>query len=103
MSTTPAVFQLPMALAARRHIAMRLGLPAHILGVTGLDDAEYRAMLQFGDSTVRLAEIARKSGHAVEAVDELWRILRRVAGTERPVHVGSSTMTETKSTKAPWH
>ncbi|WP_196812219.1 helix-turn-helix domain-containing protein [Nocardia sp. CNY236] len=43
---------------SRRHIASRLGLPAHVLGVTGTDDAEFRAMLQFGDSTVRLAEIA---------------------------------------------
>ncbi|MGW4842449.1 helix-turn-helix domain-containing protein [Nocardia brasiliensis] len=65
-------------LASRRHIAARLGLPAHILGVTGTDDAEYRAMLQFGDSTVRLAEIARKSGHAVEAVNELWPLVARL-------------------------
>ncbi|WP_406237710.1 helix-turn-helix domain-containing protein [Nocardia sp. NBC_01009] len=65
-------------LASRRHIAARLGLPSHILGVTGTDDAEYRAMLQFGDSTVRLAEIARKSGHAVEAVNELWPLVARL-------------------------
>lgn len=65
-------------LASRRHIAARLGLPAHVLGVTGTDDAEYRAMLQFGDSTVRLAEIARKSGHAVEAVNELWPLVARL-------------------------
>ncbi|WP_198407051.1 helix-turn-helix domain-containing protein [Nocardia terpenica] len=64
--------------ASRRHIASRLGLPAHVLGVTGVDDAEYRAMLQFGDSTVRLAEIARQSGHAVEAVNELWPLVARL-------------------------
>ncbi|WP_218023295.1 helix-turn-helix domain-containing protein [Nocardia altamirensis] len=65
-------------LASRRHIAARLGIPAHILGVTDTDDAEYRAMLQFGDSTVRLAEIARKSGQAVEAVNELWPLVARL-------------------------
>ncbi|MFE9583235.1 helix-turn-helix domain-containing protein [Nocardia sp. NPDC006044] len=64
--------------ASRRHIAARLGLPAHILGVTGTDDAEYRAMLKFGDSTVRLAEIARQAGHAVEAVNELWPLVARL-------------------------
>lgn len=63
---------------SRRHIAARLGLPTHILGVTGTDDAEYRAMLQFGDSTVRLAEIARQAGHAVEAVNELWPLVARL-------------------------
>ncbi|MFI5778622.1 helix-turn-helix domain-containing protein [Nocardia sp. NPDC051570] len=64
--------------ASRRHIAAQLGLPAHILGVTGTDDAEYRAMLQFGDSTVRLAEVARQAGHAVEAVNELWPLVARL-------------------------
>ncbi|MEU8895014.1 helix-turn-helix transcriptional regulator [Nocardia sp. NPDC048505] len=64
--------------ASRRHIAARLGLPAHVLGVTGTDDAEYRAMLQFGDSTVRLAEVARQAGHAVEAVNELWPLVARL-------------------------
>ncbi|MFI5537542.1 helix-turn-helix domain-containing protein [Nocardia sp. NPDC051900] len=64
--------------ASRRHIAARLALPTHVLGVTGVDDAEYRAMLQFGDSTIRLAEIARQSGHAVEAVNELWPLVARL-------------------------
>ncbi|WP_107654086.1 helix-turn-helix domain-containing protein [Nocardia suismassiliense] len=64
--------------ASRRHIAARLGLPTHILGVTDIDDAEFHAMLQFGDSTVRLAEIARQAGHAVEAVNELWPLVARL-------------------------
>lgn len=62
----------------RRHIAARLSLPAHVLGVTDVDDAEYRAMLQFGNSTVRLAEIARQAGRAVEAVNELWPLVARL-------------------------
>lgn len=35
-------------------------------------------MLQFGESTVRLAEIARQSGHASEAVAELWPLVARL-------------------------
>ncbi|WP_280421955.1 helix-turn-helix domain-containing protein [Nocardia carnea] len=73
--------------ATRRHIASRLGLPPHILGVTGTDDAEYRAMLQFGDSTVRLAEIARQAGHAVEAVNELWPLVARLEARAAEGHM----------------
>ncbi|MER5852722.1 helix-turn-helix domain-containing protein [Streptomyces sp. NPDC002012] len=57
--------------AALRHIADRLTLPPHVLGVTDLADTDFRAMLQFGQSTVRLAEIARQTGHASEAVAEV--------------------------------
>ncbi len=35
-------------------------------------------MVQFGASTVRLAEIARQSGHASEAVSELWPLVARL-------------------------
>lgn len=35
----------------RRHIARTLGLPTHVLGVTDRDDADFAAMVQFGDST----------------------------------------------------
>ncbi|MFF3568264.1 helix-turn-helix transcriptional regulator [Nocardia jiangxiensis] len=72
---------------SRRHIAARIGVPAHVLGVTGVDDAEYRAMLQFGDSTVRLAEIARQSGHAVEAVNELWPLVARLEARAAEGHM----------------
>ncbi|MFE3280949.1 XRE family transcriptional regulator [Nocardia sp. NPDC059239] len=71
----------------RRYLADRLGIPAHILGVTGADDAEYRAMLQFGDSTVRLAEIARQSGYAVEAVNELWPLVARLEARAAEGHM----------------
>ncbi|MGW4770211.1 helix-turn-helix domain-containing protein [Nocardia sp. NPDC004278] len=73
--------------ASRRHIAARLGLHPHVLGITGVDDAEYRAMLQFGDSTVRLAEIARQSGHAVEAVNELWPLVARLEARAAEGHM----------------
>ncbi len=74
-------------LTTRRYIAARLGIPAHVLGVTGIDDAEYRAMLQFGDSTVRLAEMARQSGHAVEAVNELWPLVARLEARAAEGHL----------------
>ncbi len=64
--------------ATRRHIARTLGLPTHVLGVTDADDADFAAMLQFADSTLRLAEIARQAGRAVEAVNELWPLVARL-------------------------
>ncbi|WP_199827673.1 helix-turn-helix transcriptional regulator [Streptomyces specialis] len=77
-------------ITSRRRIATLLRLPAHILGVTDPADADHRAMLQFGNSTVRLAEIARQSGHTSEAVAELWPLAARLEArvndghTERP-------------------
>ncbi|MFJ5804259.1 helix-turn-helix domain-containing protein [Streptomyces decoyicus] len=50
-----------------RRVAEQLRLPPHILGVTDPADTDHRAMVQFGQSTVRLAEIARQSAHASEA------------------------------------
>ncbi|WP_406438980.1 helix-turn-helix domain-containing protein [Streptomyces sp. NBC_01613] len=63
---------------SRRHIAESLRLPPHVVGVTDPADTDHRAMLQFGESTVRLAEIARQSGHASEAVAELWPLVARL-------------------------
>ncbi|MEV7886927.1 helix-turn-helix domain-containing protein [Streptomyces sp. NPDC002817] len=63
---------------SRRHVAECLRLPPHVLGVTDPTDTDHRAMLQFGESTVRLAEIARQSGHASEAVAELWPLVARL-------------------------
>jgi transcriptional regulator with XRE-family HTH domain len=61
-----------------RHIAHTLSVPVHILGVTEPDDATYLAMVQFADSILNLAEIARKSGRAVDAVNELWPLVARL-------------------------
>ncbi|WP_220188427.1 helix-turn-helix transcriptional regulator [Streptomyces phytophilus] len=65
-------------IASRRRIAQCLGLPPHVLGVTDSADVDHRAMVQFGESTVRLAEIARQAGHAAEAVAELWPLVARL-------------------------
>lgn len=64
--------------STRRHIARTLCLPTHVLGVTDSNDADFTAMLQFGDSTIRLAEIARQSGCVVDAVNELWPLVARL-------------------------
>lgn len=65
-------------LASRRHVAVRLQLPPHVLGITDPADSDHRAMVQFGASTVRLADIARQSGHAGDAVAELWPLVARL-------------------------
>lgn len=61
-----------------RHIAHTLGVPVHVLGVTESDDATYLAMVQFADSILNLAEIARQSGRAVDAINELWPLVARL-------------------------
>ncbi|MGW8557356.1 hypothetical protein [Streptomyces tubercidicus] len=63
---------------SRRRVCETLELPPHVLGITDPADTDYRAMLQFGESTVRLAEIARQSGRASEAVAELWPLVARL-------------------------
>jgi transcriptional regulator with XRE-family HTH domain len=63
---------------SRRHVCEVLRLPPHVLGVTDPADSDHRAMLQFGASTVRLAEVARQSGHASESVSELWPLVARL-------------------------
>lgn len=65
-------------MATRLHIARTLGIPTHVLGVTDTDDADFAAMLQFADSIIRLAEIARRNGRAVDAVNELWPLVARL-------------------------
>ncbi|MET8124000.1 helix-turn-helix transcriptional regulator [Streptomyces sp. NPDC005231] len=66
-----------------RHVAEQLALPAHVLGVTDPADTDHRAMVQFGASTVRLAEVARQCGHAAEAVAELWPLVARLEARAR--------------------
>ncbi|WP_229686211.1 helix-turn-helix domain-containing protein [Longimycelium tulufanense] len=76
----------------RRHIAGVLGLPAHVLGVTDREDVDFAAMIQFGDSTVRLAEIARKAGRAVDAVNELWPLVARLEARVAAGHAEWDTL-----------
>jgi transcriptional regulator with XRE-family HTH domain len=78
--------------ATRLRIARRLGLPAHTLGVSDPDDADFTAMLQFGESTVRLAAAARRSGHGAEAVNELWPLVTRLESRVADGHVEREIM-----------
>ena len=62
----------------RRRLARYMGLPPRALGVADPDDADAASMIQFGESTVRLAAHARVCGHATVAVDELWPLVVRL-------------------------
>jgi transcriptional regulator with XRE-family HTH domain len=70
---------------SRLRIARHLGVPPHVIGVTEPDDADFAAMLQFAESTVRLAVLARQAGHGAEAINELWPLVTRL---EAPVADG---------------
>ena len=59
-------------------IARTLAIPPHMLGIAGPDDADFTAMLAFGISVIRLADVARHSGRAAEAVSELWPLITRL-------------------------
>ncbi len=59
-------------------IAQALAIPPHMLGIAGPDDADFAAMLAFGSSVIRLADIARHSGRAADAVSELWPLITRL-------------------------
>ena len=61
-----------------RHIAHTLAIPVHALGVTDADDATFAAMLQFADSVLTLADAARQSGRATDAISELWPLIARL-------------------------
>lgn len=64
--------------AGLAHLSRTLAIPPHALGICTEDDADFRAALQFGDSTIRLADIARQAGRATEAVEELWPLIARL-------------------------
>ncbi|MDX3529961.1 helix-turn-helix domain-containing protein [Streptomyces sp. ID05-39B] len=78
---------------SRRRIAAALCLPPHALGVTDPSDADHVAMVQFGNSTVRLAEIVRQSGHATEAVAELWPLVARLEAQVADGHTERELLT----------
>ncbi|MCA1218564.1 helix-turn-helix domain-containing protein [Streptomyces sp. 8L] len=77
---------------SRRRVCEALRLPPHVLGITDPTDTDHRAMLQFGESTVRLAEIARQSGHASEAVSELWPLVARLEARVDDGHTESDVL-----------
>jgi hypothetical protein len=44
------------------HIARTLAIPPHLLGIVGPNDGGFLAMLAFGTSVIRLADVARTAG-----------------------------------------
>src|SRR5712691_6728561 len=57
---------ISMIESGRRHVTGRgtLAIQPHVLGIAGPDDADFAAMLAFGTSVIRLAQVARRSGRA---------------------------------------
>jgi len=74
------------------HIASTLAVPPHVLGIAGHDDADFVSMLAFGTSVIRLAEIARHTGRAAEAVSELWPLITRLEARISAGHAEVETM-----------
>ncbi|MFD5915416.1 helix-turn-helix domain-containing protein [Kitasatospora sp. NPDC058201] len=79
-------------IGALRHIAERLGLPPHVLGITDDADGDHHAMIQFGESVLRLAEIARQTGQAAAAVDELWPLVSRLEARAADGHTDTDVL-----------
>ncbi|MFF4924914.1 helix-turn-helix domain-containing protein [Kitasatospora sp. NPDC001261] len=79
-------------IAALRHIAERLGLPPHCLGITDDTDADHQLVIQLADSVLRLAEIARQAGQATTAVAELWPLVARLEARTADGHADLDTL-----------
>jgi transcriptional regulator with XRE-family HTH domain len=74
------------------HIARTLAIPPHVLGIAGQDDADFTAMLAFGTSVIRLADVARHGGRAADAVSELWPLITRLEARIAVGHAEPETM-----------
>ncbi|MET8540236.1 helix-turn-helix transcriptional regulator [Kitasatospora sp. NPDC004799] len=77
---------------ALRHIAERLGLPPHCVGITDEADADHQLVIQLADSVLRLAEIARQAGQATTAVAELWPLVARLEARTADGHIDLDTL-----------
>src|SRR5260370_37751959 len=75
-----------------RRFAHDLGLPPHVLGTTGPQDADIASMIQFGESTVRLASVARQAGHSAAAINELWPLIGRLESRAATGHANRDAM-----------
>jgi transcriptional regulator with XRE-family HTH domain len=74
------------------HIASTLVIPPHMLGIADPDDVDFAAMLAFGASVIRLADVARHSGRAFAAVSELWPLITRLEARAAAGHAEPETM-----------
>nr|WSX75809.1 helix-turn-helix transcriptional regulator [Streptomyces sp. NBC_00899] len=78
--------------ASLTRISQLIGLPPHILGITTAADADHQLVLQLGQSTVNLAEIARHAGHASDAIAELWPLVARLEARVADGHAERDTL-----------
>ncbi|GHF77016.1 hypothetical protein GCM10018790_63880 [Kitasatospora xanthocidica] len=79
-------------IGALRHLAERLGLPPHCLGITDDTDADHQLVIQLADSVLRLARTARQAGHATTAVAELWPLVARLEARTADGHADLDTL-----------
>ncbi|MGW1173926.1 helix-turn-helix domain-containing protein [Kitasatospora sp. NPDC002543] len=79
-------------IGALRHIAERLGLPPHCLGITDEADGDHQLVIQLAESVLRLAEIARQAGQATVAVAELWPLVARLEARAADGHADLDTL-----------
>src|SRR5260370_22673356 len=75
-----------------RRFAQHLGLPPHGLGIPDPEDADIASMIQFGESTVRLASVARQAGHSAAAINELWPLIGRLESRAATGHANRDAM-----------
>jgi transcriptional regulator with XRE-family HTH domain len=78
--------------ASLRRFARHLGVPPHVLGVTDPQDADFATMIQFGESTIRLASVAREAGHGAAAINELWPLIWRLETRAADGYVGRGAL-----------
>ncbi len=74
------------------YIARTLAIPPHLLGITDPENASYKAMLEFGASVVRLADLGRGSGRPADAVSELWPLITRLEARVTAGHADLEVM-----------
>ena len=74
------------------HIARTLAIPPRMLGIADPGDADFAAMLAFGISVIRLADVARHSGQAGKAVSELWPLITRLEARIAAGHAEPETV-----------
>jgi len=74
------------------HIARTLAIPPRMLGIADPGDADFAAMLAFGISVIRLADVARHSGQVGEAVSELWPLITRLEARIAAGHAEPETV-----------
>ncbi|MEV7026045.1 helix-turn-helix transcriptional regulator [Kitasatospora sp. NPDC093558] len=79
-------------IGALRHLAERLDLPPHCLGITDDADADHQLVIQLAESVLRLAEIARQAGQATIAVTELWPLVARLEARTADGHADLDTL-----------